>query len=196
MREEDGCREGKRKRGEGVWGEAGKGGGWEYICGGQCCETRQVAVTLKMTVIKVTAGRWIWWFWLANQSSVKRTTAQIQRPPDTFWLMPVPDKKGPLTVLLLNWVKWQKILLYPTPALLISLSFKLSFLFYTLCPLLIGSFPTANVPCSSWSPYWTSGTGWNSVNHRGLLVFACVHVCAECHILYLSSVLPLKSIDQ
>lgn len=84
-------------------------GRWEYICGGQCCETRQVAVTLKMTVIKVTIGRWIWWFWLANQSSVKRATAQIQQLPDASWLMPVPNKKkGPLTVLLLNLVKWQK----------------------------------------------------------------------------------------
>lgn len=85
-----------------------------------------------MTVIKVTVGRWIWWFWLANQSSVKRTTAQIQQPPDTSWLMPVPDKKGPLTVLLLNWVKWQKMLLSPTPALPLCLSFKPYILLYFL----------------------------------------------------------------
>lgn len=83
MWEEDRCSEGKR--------EAERR--WEYICGGQCCETRQVAVTLKMTVIKLTVRRWIWWFWLANQSFVKRTTAQILWPPDTSWLMPVPDKK-------------------------------------------------------------------------------------------------------
>lgn len=98
----------------------GKGRRCECTCGGQRCETRQVAVTLKMTVIKVTVRRWIWWFWLANQSSVKRTTTQIQQSPDTSWLMPVPDgkkKKGPLTVLLLNLVKWHEML--PSPALTI-----------------------------------------------------------------------------
>lgn len=182
MREEDGCREGKKRGGEKRW---------EYICGGQCCETRQVAVTLKMTVIKVTAGRWIWWFWLANQSSVKRTTAQIQRPPDTFWLMPVPDKKGPLTVLLLNWVKWQKMLFYPTP-LFWSLFHLNHISFYMLCPRPFSSFPTVNVPL---------GVITGTVGQVGimLIVEAYLYVCACVHwmrILYLSSVLPLESIDQ
>ena len=74
---------GRRQSGRGRQMWSARRGRWEYICGGQCCETRQVAVTLKMTVIKVSVGRWIWWFWLANQSSVKRTTAQIHWPRDT-----------------------------------------------------------------------------------------------------------------
>lgn len=38
----------------------GKGRRCECTRGGQRCETRQVPVTLKMTVIKLTVGRWIW----------------------------------------------------------------------------------------------------------------------------------------
>lgn len=50
--------------------------------------------------------------------------------------MPAPDKKGPLTVLLLNWVKWQKNAALSHSAPLISLSFKPYILLYFL-PLFI-----------------------------------------------------------
>lgn len=45
----------RQREGEGVR----RGGGQMriYICGGQRGETRQVAVTLKMTVIKVTVAK-------------------------------------------------------------------------------------------------------------------------------------------
>lgn len=154
-REEDRCREGKTK-------EGGGGRRWEYICGGQCCETRQVAVTLKMTVIKVTVGRWIWWFWLANQSSVKRTTAQIQRPPDTSWLMPAPDKKRPINCPPIKLGEMAKNAALSHSAPLISLSFKPYILLYFLplfffSLLLITSLYAVKVVCSSRSYYWDSG---------------------------------------
>lgn len=156
-REEDRCREGKRE------GERK----WEYICGGQCCETRQVAVTLKMTVIKVTVGRWIWWFWLANQSSVKRTTSQIQRPPDTFWLMPVPDKKGPLTVPPIKLGEMAKNAPL-SQSTLIFLSFKPYISFYIFCPW----------SGSSYGYYWDIGRD-QLISRACLCLRACT--CSRVH---------------
>lgn len=160
-REEDRCREGERR--------------WEYICCGQCCETRQVAVTLKMTVIKVTVGRWIWWFWLANQSSVKRTTAPDSAAAWHFLIDAcAPIKKGPLTVVLLNWVKWlgkkerKNLLSHSVFADLPFISFRFS------------SFFSYHCRSGSWGWCWD----WEvDVNQRGL---ACVCVSGR-HALYVST---------
>lgn len=103
--------------------------------------------------------------------------------------MPVPDKKGPLTVLLLKWVKWQKNSPL-SPTLLFQSLFHVSLIsfyvhalpFYLISTLLRRSVVVISYYCD---------TG-RDVNQRGLPVFCMCMLCTGCHILYLSTVLTLQ----